>query len=353
MKVCRVVLLLSILALGAGLEAAEEGALGQIRQNGYLRVCADPANLPFSSSDRATPGFEVELARLVAREIGVEARFHWHLTYVRALGPLRDGVCDLFMGLPQDERFRKSTPWVTVSRPYYVMGHAIVARADAGIRAFGDLAGKRVAVDRMSVADIYLFYKGIDRGIYRSQEEAFGAVAGGEVPATFLWLPVASWLARGKADLRVIPVSDPSLEFPIGAGVRRRERDLAAAVDAAIARLSDSGKVQEILKRYGAIPGPNAQRQASWLIQVEAKDPVEVGRSLFSTACSRCHGAEGVGGGQGGAIPSIRNYQGGQEKFLRIVQNGRPGTAMVGFKAILNLEETLSIYQYLSSLQQQ
>jgi hypothetical protein len=33
------------------------------RARGYLRVCADPANLPYSSNDTATPGFEVELAR--------------------------------------------------------------------------------------------------------------------------------------------------------------------------------------------------------------------------------------------------------------------------------------------------
>src|SRR6266540_3434372 len=125
----------AVLILAAGLAVAEPSGLGPIRDRGYLRVCADPANLPFSSADAATPGFEVELARLVARELGVEARVQWHPTVVRALRPLREGECDLFMGLPKDERFAAGTPWVTVSRPYYVMSHALVARADSGIRS--------------------------------------------------------------------------------------------------------------------------------------------------------------------------------------------------------------------------
>ncbi|MBI4608188.1 MAG: transporter substrate-binding domain-containing protein [Candidatus Rokubacteria bacterium] len=342
----------ALLALATGLEAAADGGLDAIRERGYVRVCADPSNLPFSSSDPSTPGFEVELARLVARQIGVEARFEWTLTYVRALRPLRDGACDLFMGLPQDDRFREANPWIAVSRPYYTMGHAILARSDAGIQTLSDLAGKRVAIEGMSPADSFVFYRGLDRGIYRSQEEAFRAVAAGEVPAALLWLPVASWLARGRADLRVIPIAEPRLEFPIGAGVRRRDRDLAAAVDDAVGRLKDSGKVREVLGRYGAVPSPGP-RGERWVIRVEAKDAVEAGRSLFSTACSRCHGAEGVGGGVGGLVPVLRNYEGGQEKFLRITQNGRPGTAMAPFKGILTAEEILSIYRYLTSFSPQ
>ena len=69
--------------------------------------------------------------------------------------------------------------------------------------------------------------------------------------------------------------------------------------------------------------------------------------------CSRCHGAEGIGGGVGGAVPALRNYEGGQEKFLRIVQNGKKETPMGAFKDILTEAEILSIYQYLTSLPHQ
>jgi ABC-type amino acid transport substrate-binding protein len=344
----RLPLILTALILAVGLAAAQEG-FDAIRQQGYLRVCADPANLPFSSADPATPGFEVELARLVARELGVEARVQWSTTFVHALHPLREGACDLFMGLPKDERFTEGNPWIAVSRPYYVMSHALVAKADAGIATLGDLAGKRVAVDRAGVADSYLYYAGLQRGLYQGDQEAFRAVVVGEAPAAFLWLPVASWLARGHPELRVIPVSDARLEFPIGAGVRRRDRGLPAAVDQAIGRLQDSGEVQAVLERYGAIAKPSTPPSSGAATAAQAENSVEAGRSIFATTCSRCHGAGGTGGGAGFTVPSIRNYEGGQEKFLRTVENGKPGTAMAPFKGILTREEILEVYQYLTS----
>jgi mono/diheme cytochrome c family protein len=82
------------------------------------------------------------------------------------------------------------------------------------------------------------------------------------------------------------------------------------------------------------------------------------GRELYLGAgCYACHGLEatgrgkqGTGGGVGSAVPAIRHYDGGQEQFLRIVQNGKQGTLMGPFKGILTDEEILSIYQYLISL---
>lgn len=272
---------------------------------------------------------------------------------MRALQPLRVGRCDLFMGLPADERFTAGNPWMSVSRPYYVMGHAIVVKAEAGIATLDDLRGKRVAIDAASVADFYLFDKGIERGIYKGQEAAFRAVVTGEAAAALLWLPVASWLARGEATLRVVPLSEARLEFPIGVGVRRRDRELAEAVDRALERLQNSGEAQAVLVRYGAVAASPALPESKAAVPVSAPAPSEAGRSLFSTACSHCHRAEGIGGGVGGAVPAIRHYEGGQEKFLRIVQNGKKGTPMGAFKDILTQEEILSIYQYLTSLPRQ
>ncbi|MBI4242220.1 MAG: hypothetical protein HY613_10915, partial [Candidatus Rokubacteria bacterium] len=79
-------------------------------------MCADPANLPFSSKEPAAPGFEVELARELAREV----TFHWVPTYrwpvVRR--QLLDGRCDVFFGLPVDPRFTDDNPRLALSLPY-------------------------------------------------------------------------------------------------------------------------------------------------------------------------------------------------------------------------------------------
>jgi polar amino acid transport system substrate-binding protein len=346
-------LVLVALAWAAGIEAAQHEGLEAVRQRGYLRICADPANLPYSSQDAATPGFEVELATLLARELGVAPRLEWHSTYVRALKPLRDGTCELFMGLPQDRRFREGNPWIAVSRPYYTMAHGLVTRAEAGPLTIADLKGKRVAVELASVAEVHVAYRDVERGLYRTQEQAFRAVTDGTAVAALLWFPVAAWLGRGHAELRVTALTDDGLTFPIGAGVRRRDAGLAAAVDAALERLLASGEAGAVLARYGVVAAaPRARRRASPVVLAQSRDPLDVGRSLFSTACSRCHGADGVGGGTGGAVPKLRNYDGGWDKFYRIVWTGRKNTAMAAFKGILTADEVRTIYEYLTSARQ-
>jgi polar amino acid transport system substrate-binding protein len=345
---------LAALLWAAGADAAQHEGIEAVKQRGYLRICSDPSNLPYSSSDPATPGFEVELARLIARELGVGARLEWHPTYVRALKPLRDGACELFMGLPVDARFREGNPWIAVSRPYYTMTHAIVTKPDSGASSIAALHGQRVAVEMASIAEHYVGYLDVERKLYRTQEQAFRGLVDGEAVAAFVWLPVAAWLVRGRSDLRVIVVSADGLQFPIGAGVRRRDPGLAAAVDAAVQRLLENGEARGVLARYGVVPVALREPRDSIVlgqatVLAQATDLADRGRSLFSTACSRCHGAEGVGGGTGGAVPVIKNYDGGWEKFSRLVMNGRKNTAMGGFKGILTDEEVRALYEYLTA----
>ena len=352
MKLSLCGLALAALIGAAGVEAAQHEGIESVKQRGYLRVCADPDNPPYSSNDTASPGFELELARLIAVELGVQSRVEWHSSQVRALKPLRDGACELFMGLPRDKRFLEGNPWIALSRPYYAMSHGLVSRLEAGPLTIADLKGKRVAVELASVAEVYVAYNDVERGLYRTQAEAFRAAVSGDALAAFLWLPVAAWLARGHPELRVAAVEDEGLSYPIGAGVRRRDPGLAKAVDAAVEQLLTSGRAREILVRYGAVAAPRARRRAPPIVLAQAKDPADAGRSLFSTACSRCHGADGVGGGTGGTMPKLKNYDGGWDKFYRIVWTGRKNTAMAAFKGILTPDEVRFIYEYLTSIRQ-
>src|SRR5215831_19776782 len=70
-----------------------------------LKACADPDNLPFSSSTATPKGFYIELADRLAHAIGRESQPVWHLAYfgkntVRSTLLARE--CDLYIGLPAD-----------------------------------------------------------------------------------------------------------------------------------------------------------------------------------------------------------------------------------------------------------
>ncbi len=60
--------------LAVGLACASAGArpLAVIRDRGVLSLCAHANALPFASKTQDPPGFQIELGRALARELGVE-----------------------------------------------------------------------------------------------------------------------------------------------------------------------------------------------------------------------------------------------------------------------------------------
>ena len=214
-----------------------------------VRVCADPANLPFSSKGPPATGFEVDLAR----ELAPDVAFHWVPTYrwpvVAKL--LLDGRCDLFFGLPLDPRFVDDNRRIALSRPYYVMGQVLVSRAGEGIRRLEDLQGKVVGVEAASPGDILAVQRGYQRRVYPTPEQTFEALRARNVDAAVMSSSFAGWLARKTPGLDMTWIRDPGGEFKIAIGMRKEDRELKAAVDRAVKRLVEKKKVEEILGRYG------------------------------------------------------------------------------------------------------
>ena len=58
----------------AVLLAATASSEGEGRR---IRLCADPANLPFSAQQASQPGFEVEVARAIAEALGAVLYVLW------------------------------------------------------------------------------------------------------------------------------------------------------------------------------------------------------------------------------------------------------------------------------------
>src|SRR6266568_4602474 len=90
-----------------------------------LKACADPDNLPFSSSTGNPKGFYLELADHLASALGRTPESVWHLTYFgkRAVrSTLLARECDLYIGLPADGEFMSRQ--VAMSKPFAVFRYA-------------------------------------------------------------------------------------------------------------------------------------------------------------------------------------------------------------------------------------
>ena len=218
-----------------------------------LRVCADPDNLPYSRADGS--GFENRIARIVADELQRPLEIVWvpeGRGYVRKT--LGADLCDVLIGVPAGyER-------VATTRPYYRSTYVFVNRADAprpldsfddarlaalaiGVQLVGnDLVAtppgyalaRRGAIARVVGYPVY--------GDGPAAERATADLAVGRLDAALLWGPQAGWFAAASAVPMQLRAAQPPPDLPqpfaysIAIGVRRADRALRDALDAALAR---------------------------------------------------------------------------------------------------------------------
>ncbi len=311
-----------------------------------VRLCADPANLPFSSREGKEPGFEVEIGRAIAETLGAEFSVHWIPTVreIYALRQLYEGQCDVFMGLPVTQQFADDKPRMIFSVPYYVMRLAVVSPAIGGVGSVDELAGKLIGVQAMTLGDQLVYGRGLQRKVSVNAGEAFAALAKGEVDAIVIESPLAAWFTKNNPGFRTVPIADPSREFKIGAGLRKADRELKDAVDGAIQRLQGA-TIPAILARYGMTAMPIAAAQPGQPAPLTPE--LRAARSTYLTQCSQCHGVDANGSA---AAPNLRLFKGTEADFVTKVLIGRAGTAMTPWKGLISEEEIRHIARYVGMI---
>ena len=242
----------------ASISYAQQATLERVKRTGEIKVCADQDNLPYSSDKMNPPGFDIEVAQEVAKDLGVKLNYQWFATNVgkRALRQLvGEGNCDFFLGLPVDENFEENNFKLILSKPYYTGGFATLVRSDAPDTALADNKKKGVGIAMGTLPDFKLFDKGYERKLYRNTAEMYEAVAHKEIDAAMAPAPEAAWMAKSKSDgkLKVLANTEKEFLFPMGAGVRKADKDLRDAISATFDKLRSSGRLTEIFSKYGMV----------------------------------------------------------------------------------------------------
>jgi len=258
---------LGALILAAASAAAIAGLPGTI--SGPLRVCADPANPPFSLADES--GFENRVAAIVAAELGTEVRYYWwpqRRGFVR--NTLDAKVCDVIVGVPVQNDSVLTTP------AYYRAGYVFAYRPDRvpGLRSFDDprlqtlsvgvpLVGNDMAATpparalaRRGVVENVVGYTPL--GTTSVAERMVAALADGTLDVALLWAPQAQYYARRQDfEVALVPApdagGDPS-EFGMAMGVRRDDTELRDALSSALTRAAP--RIDAVLREFGLDDAP-------------------------------------------------------------------------------------------------
>jgi len=144
MRIAAALLGIAVGTLTAPPARAAEGHRSDLVNRLSLRVCADPANMPFSNEKGE--GFENKIAEIVAAELNVPIEYLW---FPQATGFIRQTLfskrCDVVMGYAQGDELVLNT------NAYYRSAYTLVYRKGAGLDGVDHLADARLKDKRIGL----------------------------------------------------------------------------------------------------------------------------------------------------------------------------------------------------------
>lgn len=239
--------------------AITSASFAQVRDE--LKVCADPANLPFSHVNGT--GFENRIAELLAKRLNRKVRYHWARMgrgFIRNI--VNKGKCDVLIGVPVGMK------GVQLTAPYYRSTYVFVTRrGEPKLSSFDDPSLKLKHIGVQVLDDDYapparaLSRRGLTHNVVGfemdgdSDGEIVSSVARGKVDTAVVWGPIAGYYAkRYRTALVLTPVAPevdpPMLQFAydISVGVSKSKPELFESIQRAL--YDSKPQIDRILRQY-------------------------------------------------------------------------------------------------------
>jgi quinoprotein dehydrogenase-associated probable ABC transporter substrate-binding protein len=247
----------AILFAGLG-AAAEDDYAGR-----KLRVCADPANLPFSNEKGE--GFENKLIDLIAAKLGMTVVYTWLPEVVGHVARLPDArECDILMGYAQGAGPIEDT------NPYYRTSYVLIYRKGdeslAGVESLSDqrlkdktigIVARTPPVSIMAVNGLMANAQSFDtqgsQDAASAAEDMIAAIASGDIDAGILWGPLGGYYARSaEVPLVLVPLAKektgPATVYGITMGLRPNEPEWKHRLNKIIA--DNQADIYAMLRAY-------------------------------------------------------------------------------------------------------
>ena len=245
--------------------------LDQIVERGFMLFAVYENYPPYSWEEAGKPrGVDVDIARLIADEIGVKAQFNFVSSDENLEADLRNNVwkgaviggrvSNVMMRVPYDSAFKCRVEQVVFTGQYSTESIAIAYVKseypdEKPVPAY--FRFDTVAVENDSISDFYLtsFAGGqlaanITR--YPDMQAAMTALNGGETKAAMGPLGQLEYGLTEATDVHQPPLAGFAVsKWTLGVGVNFRFRPLSYAVDDAIYAALEDGRIAAIFDSYG------------------------------------------------------------------------------------------------------
>ena len=246
-----------------GAAGAVEGHRADLVNRQVLRVCSDPANMPFSNDRKE--GFENKIADIVGEELKVPVEYTW---FPQVTGFLRSTLfakrCDLVIGTGQGD------PSLLNTNAIYSSAYVLLYKPNHGLDGVDSLFDPRLKDKRIGVvagtppsnliAKAGLMGKAkpyqlvVDRRYESPPEDMVKDIRSGEIDAGVLWGPIGGYFAgKGGEKLTMVPLIKDAqgnhMEFRITMGVRQGDDLWKRQLNDIIRKRQ--GDIDKVLLDYG------------------------------------------------------------------------------------------------------
>ena len=191
-------------------------------------------------------GIDVEICQAIADELGRELVIE-DMAFDSVITSVYTGKADLgAAGLTVTEDRLKN---INFSTPYATAAQVIIVADDSEIASPDDLIGKTIGVQLGTTGDIYaedIEDATLER--YNKGFEAVQALLQGKIDAVIIDNEPAKVYVSQNEGLKIVDEAFTYEEYAIA--IAKNNTDLLNEVNAAIAKLKESGKLDEIVNKY-------------------------------------------------------------------------------------------------------
>ncbi len=246
-------LILALLAAFLAGCGGEDDAWLRIEREGVLRVGLDPTFPPFEVAlDAQVEGLDVDLARALAAELGLEAEFVYF------------GYDGLYDALATDQVDALISALVIVpgrtrdfayTDPYFNAGEILVVPGGSAVAEMADLDGRRLAVELGAQGHVQATQwakrlPALDVLPYTSAQEALDAVAAGDAQAALVDGVSGRLYLKERRDTSLARAPEPVTVEPYAIVVRIEDERLLQELNGALASLRTSGRLQGFVEAW-------------------------------------------------------------------------------------------------------
>lgn len=212
------------------------------------------SNLPIKGSSMYADGYDIQMAKLIAEDLGYELEIHM-IEWDGLVIALKSGKIDLIIaGMSPTEDRKKS---IAFTDAYYTSKHVLVMKEDsqyANAKTFADLSGAKIIGQTSTVYDKLAsqICENNKEAKYQNPLESVPAIIyaikSGTVDVTVLEEPVAKGIVASNADFTYIELEEEFVleeaDKVVSIGVRKNDTKLLELVNASLSKINNQTREQ-------------------------------------------------------------------------------------------------------------